>query len=93
MTVQAQQFRGILNSHPITDGLFKGFKVGHVYLFEVTVYVDDELHGNTCSVTIMDEASNISRTASFPSQYLKDLYIPYNSPAAKVLFGNSNTKY
>lgn len=93
MQVHAQQFRGILNDHPVSKGLFGDFKVGQIYLFEVAVYVDDEIHGNTCNVTIIDETKNIHRSASFPSAYLKDLFIPFNTPAAKILFGGNGSKF
>ena len=93
MTVQAQQFRGILNDHPVAKGLFFDFTPGQVYLFEIVVFVDDVLHGNTCKITIFDEKRNLHRSAEIPASYLKDLYIPYNTPAAKVLFGNKGTKF
>lgn len=92
MTVQAQQFRGILNNHPVAIGLFREFVPGQVYLFEVTAYVNDDIYGDTCQVTIIDEAKSISRTATFPSAYLKDLFIPFTSPAAKILFGKGDQK-
>lgn len=93
MTVNAQQFRGILNDTPVTRGLFKDFTPGQIYLFEVTVFVDDVLHGNTCKITIFDEKTGIHRSAEIPATYLEGLYIPYNTPAAKVLFGGNGGKF
>lgn len=93
MQAYTKQFRGILNDHPVSEGLFGDFKVGQIYLFEVTVYVDDEIHGDTCNVTIIDETRNLHRSASFPSAYLKDLFIPFNTPAAKILFGGNGSKF
>jgi len=91
--VSAQQFRGILNDHPVAKSLFKDFKPGEVYLFEVTVYVNDVLHGNTCRITIFDDKTGLHRSAELPSAYLQDLFIPYNTPAAKVLFGGNGGKF
>lgn len=93
MQIEAKQFYGILNDHPVSQGLFKDFKPGEIYLFEITVFVDDVLQGNICRITIFDQKSGIHRTANLPSSCLDNLYIPFTSPAAKALFGGPGSKF
>lgn len=81
-------FRGFINESPVQTGLFPfAIPTKKLYLVEIQEYEQES------KVTVVCEYTGSAATAIVPNSYIEGLFIPFDTEAAKVLFGSKDSSF
>ena len=82
-------FRGFINESPVQIGLFP-FAIPTKKLYLVQI---EELDDENSKVTVVCEYTGSQATGIVPTPYLDGLFVPFDTEAAKILFGAKDIRF
>ena len=88
-SVKSRMFRGLINESAVQRGLFPMCDNNKFYLIHVTEFED---YGEA-EIIVLCERTGSQIKCFVPIKYLEGLFVPFDTDAAKVLFGTNKSKF